>query len=391
MVMAGEEDAAVVEYARYLGIEPHEDASLMYIAREAVVAQLPPDWEEHTDDDGNTFYFNEKEDRSMWEHPCDAHYRGLVLQVRQAVQPSKQEAAGAQDVPLEVSASSSTSGLEARLPVKPALLQEPSTDVKNTVNAGDKMYLDAISSPEARCWWAENIGRKRVRTRHVTKLLAAWLMGHDTSNAKTLNTATSNIADDVVTNSSTTREYARIVVNAMATEEGKVSVDDFGSFVANSLQGDFSPTALRSLARKLQSRRTVGAKRRQQTSPDGTSVEQGTNIRAIPSVRSIGADMRAFEVSRDSRASAVRNTIARTQVAVCCSLLQHSILFIGSWTRFVAECALLFLFLLGVGTTACKPNCCKVQGSCSQWGRKSQWCCCDTCNDDIVSCIGLSS
>mgnify|MGYP001498227666 CR=1 FL=1 len=95
------EDSAVVEYARYLGIEPHEDAALMHIAREAVVAELPPGWEEHTDDDGNPFYFNEKEDRSIWEHPCDAHYRGLVLQARQAVERPSKAVTGAQGMLLE--------------------------------------------------------------------------------------------------------------------------------------------------------------------------------------------------------------------------------------------------------------------------------------------------
>ena len=313
MVAAGghDDDPAVVEYARYLGIQPHEDAALMHIAREAVVAELPHGWEEHTEDDGNPFFFNEKEDRSTWEHPCDAHYRDLVVQTRQAVVRPSFAMPGAQDASLEFSASPATSAvaLQSPVPVKAALLQ-PSTEVKArqpTVDPADAKHFDAIASLEARSWWAERIGRKRVRTRQVAKLLAVWLVEHHT--VAPVDNPLSD-ADEVVANSSTARECARTIATAMEKEEGRVSAEDFGAFVADSLHGNFSPAALRSLARKLHPLRTAGSKRRQQVSQregqrEGQRETEGQRNRGMTG-SSVG--QRAFEVSRDTRASAVRHT-----------------------------------------------------------------------------------
>lgn len=318
MVVAGaDDDAAVVEYARYLGIQPEEDAALMHIAREAIVAEVPHGWEEHTDDDGNPFYFNVKEDRSIWEHPCDAHYRDLVVRTRQAVVRPSFAIPGAQDALLEFTASRATSavGLESPIPVKAALLQ-PSTEVKArqpTVDPQDTTHFDAIASPEARCWWAEHIGRKRARTRQVAKRLAVWLVEH-----RTLTPADTPLsdADEVVANSSATRECARTIATAMEKEEGRVSAEDFGAFVADSLQGNFSPAALRSLARKLHPRRTAGAKQRQQVSPTSSSVGQRTHNHSTSGhSQGMHAEMRAFEVSRDTRASAVRQTHTETFIS----------------------------------------------------------------------------
>lgn len=277
-MVAGGDEPAVVEYARYLGIEPHEDAALIHIAREAVVAELPHGWEEHTDDDGNVFYFNEKEDRSMWEHPSDAHYRKLVVKTRQDI----------------------------------------TADRPSKAAPDDKKYLNAIGSSEARMWWAENIGRKRVRTRQVAKLLAAWLVEHHTltEKASPLGAATSDV-DEIITSSSTTREYARTIVTAMEKEEGRLSAEDFGTFIADKLKGNFTAASLRSLARQLQPRRTAGAKRRQQTSPVNGSIGQGAHNHATHgNTQGTDAGMRAFETSRDSRASAVRCTRTCTNVPV---------------------------------------------------------------------------
>ncbi len=350
MVAADGDDSAVAEYARYLGIEPHEDATLMHIAREAVVAELPPGWEEHTDDDGNPFYFNEKEDRSIWEHPCDAHYRDLVLQARQAVERPSKSVAGAQDMLLELSGSPDNiaTGPESPPGVKSAFPQ-PSTEVKAlkpTTDVDAAKYLNAIGTPEARSWWAEHVGRKRVRTRQLAKLLAAWLMEPRTSTSPTNSPgAATSEADEVVANSSTTREHARTIATAMEQEEGKVSAEDFGTFVADTLQGNFSLAALRSLARKLQPRRTAGAKRRQQESPVGSSFGQGIHTHTNSgNTHDASAEMRAFEVSRDSRASAVRRTPARAPLSSLINCLAFSYAHLTDSLRRL--CAYLRLFLI---------------------------------------------
>ncbi len=314
----GEDDSAVVEYARYLGIEPHEDDALMHIAREAVVAELPPGWEEHTDDDGNPFYFNEKEDRSIWEHPCDAHYRNLVLQGRQPAERPSKAVPGAQSMLLESSASPANSSAGPGSPptVRAAALPQPTTEVKAlkpTADVDDTKYLNAIGIPEARIWWAEHVGRNRVRTRQLAKVLAAWMMDvHKSTCLSNSPGPVTSEADEVVINSSTTREHARTIATAMEKEEGNVSAEDFGAFAANTLQGSFSLATLRSIARKLQPRRTGGAKRRQQASPTGRSAGQATRTHMNSgNAHDVNAEMRAFEMSRDSRASAVRHAPAR--------------------------------------------------------------------------------
>lgn len=402
MVAASGDDPAAVEYARYLGIEPHEDAAMMHIAREAVVAELPPGWEEHADDDGNMFFYNEEEDRSVWEHPCDAHYRELVVKTRKEIglhRPGK-AAPGAHDddddAPFEISAFPATSAVgqgaaaEVSLPAKlpgADTAAQPSTEVKVPESAAaddGKKYLSSIGNPEARTWWAEQVGRKRVRTRQMAKLLAAWLLAQRSGpedNARGLGpqgiAAAEEETDEVVYNSSTTRECARTIASAMEKEEGRVGADDFGAFVADALHGAFSPAALRSLARKLQPRgrgsgSTGGAKRRQQAaaavaSPGNSLGEDSHGYDSTPGKQQqqqhqqgsssmqqggMNAEMRAFEMTRDSRASAVRLT----------RIVEKMPLFRLTWLHVFPHllptaCA----NLPGHGAAACKSNRRKVR------------------------------
>jgi hypothetical protein len=46
----------VVEYARFLGIDPLREPHLLSIAQEGLVAPLPDGWTEHEDDSGNVYY-----------------------------------------------------------------------------------------------------------------------------------------------------------------------------------------------------------------------------------------------------------------------------------------------------------------------------------------------
>lgn len=333
MGAADAEDPAAVEYARYLGIEAHEDAAMMHIVREAMVADLPVGWEEHTDDEGNPYYFNEKEGRSVWEHPMDAHFKERVVEARRELglqRPGKaapgDRAVGGLQMPLEFSPgfpASSAVGQGSPPPLAPAsattapAVADTVAEVKvgpPAAAAEDDAYLSAISNADARNWWAEQVGRKRVRTRQMAKVLAASLLAHQPAEDKaaalgphSLAVADGSGADTVVGNSSTTRECARTLASAMETSKGKVTAEDFSVFVMDNLQGSFSPTALRRLARKLQPRR--GGKRLQQASatdfgPDGTPMRTSGGGAGSPG-GSVDADMRAFEMSRDSRASAV--------------------------------------------------------------------------------------
>ena len=65
------------EYARFLGMDPDEDKDLLWIAKESLKAPLPENWKPCQTEEGDIYYFNFKSGESLWDHPCDNHYREL--------------------------------------------------------------------------------------------------------------------------------------------------------------------------------------------------------------------------------------------------------------------------------------------------------------------------
>nr|XP_043888079.1 centrosomal protein of 164 kDa-like isoform X2 [Solea senegalensis] len=76
----------IQEYAREIGIDPDREPELLWLAREGIVAPLPPEWKPCQDVTGEIYYFNFSTGQSTWDHPCDEHYRRLVVQEREHVQ-----------------------------------------------------------------------------------------------------------------------------------------------------------------------------------------------------------------------------------------------------------------------------------------------------------------
>ncbi|KAK3726919.1 hypothetical protein QZH41_016709 [Actinostola sp. cb2023] len=72
----------VYEYAQLIGIDPQTEKSLLWIAREGIVAPLPTDWKPCQDSQGDIYYFNFGTGESVWDHPCDEYYRTMVLEER---------------------------------------------------------------------------------------------------------------------------------------------------------------------------------------------------------------------------------------------------------------------------------------------------------------------
>nr|XP_036848670.1 centrosomal protein of 164 kDa isoform X9 [Manis javanica] len=72
----------ILEFAREIGIDPIKEPELMWLAREGIVAPLPVEWKPCQDITGDIYYFNFANGQSMWDHPCDEHYRSLVTQER---------------------------------------------------------------------------------------------------------------------------------------------------------------------------------------------------------------------------------------------------------------------------------------------------------------------
>ena len=72
----------VHEFARYLGIDPVADKTFLWIAVEAMVAQLPANWAEYKTVDDQTYYYNERLGVTQWEHPMDDYHRCLFLRLK---------------------------------------------------------------------------------------------------------------------------------------------------------------------------------------------------------------------------------------------------------------------------------------------------------------------
>ncbi|NWH69129.1 CE164 protein, partial [Smithornis capensis] len=56
-----------------IGIDPEKEPELMWLAKEGIMAPLPPNW-------SLWLLLQLATGAFMWDHPCDGHYRELVSQ-----------------------------------------------------------------------------------------------------------------------------------------------------------------------------------------------------------------------------------------------------------------------------------------------------------------------
>eukprot|EP00842_Homolaphlyctis_polyrhiza_P000757 jgi/Hompol1/1682/HPOL_004708-RA len=75
-------------------MDPDKEKELLWIARDSLKAPLPSDWKPCQTEDGNIYYFNFKTGESIWDHPCDEHYKA-IYQKEKAKLESARKAAGA--------------------------------------------------------------------------------------------------------------------------------------------------------------------------------------------------------------------------------------------------------------------------------------------------------
>ncbi|XP_062138379.1 kinesin-related protein 4 [Drosophila sulfurigaster albostrigata] len=72
------------DYATLIGIEPGKETHLLYLAKEGLMAALPPEWKIcYSEEKSGHYYHNTRTKQSQWDHPLDAVYRELVEQTRQ--------------------------------------------------------------------------------------------------------------------------------------------------------------------------------------------------------------------------------------------------------------------------------------------------------------------
>lgn len=70
------------EMAKYFGIETREEVYLVPIAKAAVNAPLPPEWEEYEDDDGEVYFVSKITKKTSEHHPLDGYFIELINQKR---------------------------------------------------------------------------------------------------------------------------------------------------------------------------------------------------------------------------------------------------------------------------------------------------------------------
>ncbi|KNC96801.1 hypothetical protein, variant [Spizellomyces punctatus DAOM BR117] len=123
----------ILDYAKFLGIDPEKEKHLLWIARESLKAPLPPNWKPCQTDDGNIYYFNFTTGESIWDHPCDEHYRNLYEREKAKGPPNERGAPGKTDKPTELGNATKlgTAGL------KPALESDEESSANKDVDWDD--------------------------------------------------------------------------------------------------------------------------------------------------------------------------------------------------------------------------------------------------------------
>ena len=76
----------VLEHAVYLGMDPIQDKSFLWIAERSLVAPLPSGWVQlKTEGEGHPYYYNSVSDESRWDHPSDDQFRELFRRKKEEV------------------------------------------------------------------------------------------------------------------------------------------------------------------------------------------------------------------------------------------------------------------------------------------------------------------
>jgi hypothetical protein len=79
----------VLDMAAYLGIDTTNELWLLPLARDAVLAELPPGWVEKIDSNGDPYFVDLENDVTTSEHPTDDYYMQKLEDAREAGPPKK--------------------------------------------------------------------------------------------------------------------------------------------------------------------------------------------------------------------------------------------------------------------------------------------------------------
>ena len=72
----------ILGYARYLGIDPETEPTLVDVAREALSEPMPSGWERHLNEDYQMPFFFSEEIGTTWQHPLLPTYLARIEALR---------------------------------------------------------------------------------------------------------------------------------------------------------------------------------------------------------------------------------------------------------------------------------------------------------------------
>jgi len=75
-------EAELQQYALSLGLEEGLDDDLMWLAREAFMAPVPPGWAEAADSEGRVYFCRHATGQTSWSHPTDDIFRELICFIK---------------------------------------------------------------------------------------------------------------------------------------------------------------------------------------------------------------------------------------------------------------------------------------------------------------------
>ena len=146
----------IVEYARWIGMDPLRDSHLLWICEEALEAPLPAGWSEHFDEDDEAYYHCAHSGETTREHPLDAHYRQLYMSLKQRSMQQPEPAPAPQPPPRATAASGGPALAPASVPRPP----RPAT--VSVVAAGAMAEPSASAAAAAVAEAARQIQAQRV-------------------------------------------------------------------------------------------------------------------------------------------------------------------------------------------------------------------------------------
>ncbi|KAF5838916.1 hypothetical protein DUNSADRAFT_2007 [Dunaliella salina] len=148
----------IQDYASWLGMDLEEEKELMWIAREGLKAPLPEGWKPCKTPKGDVYYFNFENGASIWDHPCDEHFRNLYQNEKEKLQKRKKAEEGKKagldkgrlpsPNPTSKPASGRLSGdlgVDRQVSGKPPLAAASATSLANVVDPRERRKLNRHS------------------------------------------------------------------------------------------------------------------------------------------------------------------------------------------------------------------------------------------------------